>query len=100
MALNYQHQAKIETLAKKVTGTATPLRYSDMATSLFSDPGSAQKRKSDELVYYQGQNGDGATVNRKMADAGFKFWSGRDGGTETRVDQAERDFNEGGGTYP
>ena len=100
MALKYQHQAKIETLAQKVTGTATPLRYSDMAASLFSDPGSLQKRKSDELIYYRGQNADNEGVNTKMTDAGFKFWSGRDGGAETRVDQAERDFNEGAGTYP
>lgn len=96
----YPNQSKLETLAKKVTGTPAPLRYSDMASSLFSDPGSGQKRKSDELVYYQSQNADAPTVNRKQSDAGFKFWSGRDGGTETRADQAERDFNAGSGTYP
>lgn len=100
MALKYPHQSQLETLAKKVTGTPAPLRYSDMAASLFSDPGSAQKRKSDELAYYRGQNGDAATVNTKLGDAGMKFWSARDGGTETRRDQAERDFNEGSGTYP
>jgi hypothetical protein len=96
MALIYKNQAYIEALARRVTGvTANPPRRTDMEVTLFADPGSGQKRKSDELIYYNNKNGDAAGVNKKITDAKFTF-DAANGGNEPRADQAEHIFDRNG----
>ncbi|HEX9504149.1 MAG TPA: hypothetical protein VF974_07610 [Patescibacteria group bacterium] len=91
MALTYYHQARIEALARKVSGTTAPLRMNDMEQTLFSQTGGI-KRKSDEIAYYENKNTDGATVNRKLSDAGSTFWAANGAGPSTRADELEHTF--------
>lgn len=91
MALVYKNQARLEALARKVTGIPGITRFSDLETPLFSQPGQA-KRKSDEIAYYQNKNTDAPTVNRKMSDAGNTFWEANGAAGAVRADQAEHDF--------
>lgn len=89
MALFYKTQSKLEALSRK-TGLAN-YRLSDQAHVVYGGRGS----KYEELVYMNGQNGDGATVNRKRSDAWTKFGTGN-GATGSRADQIERNFGKEG----
>ena len=92
MPIFYKNQSKLEALSRK-TGLAN-YRLSDQSDVVFGGRGT----NYDEIVYMNGQNSDAATVNRKRSDAGTKFWLGN-GGTGSRTDQIERDFDLNG-TYP
>lgn len=94
-SLIYKNQFRLERLAAKVTGVSgVAPRFSDLETPLFSQPGQS-KRKSDEIAYYENKNGDGATINRKMSDAGSTFWEAN-GGAASRADEAEHVFYKNG----
>lgn len=92
MALFYKNQSKVEKMSVK-TGR-TSYRLSDQKNALYGGRGNDYA----ELVYLNGQNGDGATVNRKNSDAWTKFGTGN-GASGSRADQIERDFYKEG-TYP
>jgi hypothetical protein len=95
MPLIYKNQARLEALARKVTGIPGPSRFSDLETPLFSQPGQG-KRKSDEVTYYQNKNADGAAVNRKLSDAGNTYWEANGAANQVRADQAEHVFYQNG----